>query len=96
MHCRRCNGQMVRERLLDFNDDSGNLYCDAWRCLNCGSIVDLLILQHRLEQPSAPYRGKARRRMGRAAPPARDAGASKRTRASKAVSSPAMRGGAQP
>jgi len=46
MHCRRCSGFMVRDRLYDLQD-SGGLSIEAWRCVNCGEVVDGTIALNR-------------------------------------------------
>jgi len=40
--CPRCNGAMVYERFQDMLD----LFF-AWRCLNCGEIVDPVVARNR-------------------------------------------------
>lgn len=40
--CPRCNGAMVYERFQDMLD----LFF-AWRCLNCGEIVDPVVVRNR-------------------------------------------------
>jgi DNA-directed RNA polymerase subunit RPC12/RpoP len=40
--CPRCNGAMVYERFQDMLD----LFY-AWRCLNCGEIVDPVVARNR-------------------------------------------------
>lgn len=47
MTCRRCNGLMVRERYDDLSLGSAGYEVFAWRCLNCGAIVDPVIATHR-------------------------------------------------
>lgn len=42
MKCPRCNGAMVYERFQDMLD----LFY-AWRCLNCGEIVDPVVVRNR-------------------------------------------------
>ncbi len=42
MTCPKCNGMMYSERLSDFF-----LTFYAWKCVNCGSIVDHTILENR-------------------------------------------------
>jgi transcription elongation factor Elf1 len=39
MNCPRCNGMMFSERLSDFF-----LTFYAWKCVNCGAVVDRTIL----------------------------------------------------
>ena len=46
MTCRRCNGLMVRERYDDLSLGSAGFEVSAWRCLNCGAIVDASIAAH--------------------------------------------------
>ncbi|TKB90848.1 MAG: hypothetical protein E8D41_11675 [Nitrospira sp.] len=46
MTCRRCNGLMVRERYDDLELGSAGYEVLAWRCLNCGAIVDASIATH--------------------------------------------------
>ncbi len=46
--CQRCQGLLVRTRLFGHSggpSDFGSRR--AWRCLNCGDVFDLVILQHR-------------------------------------------------
>ena len=40
MTCQRCEGLMVLERYDDLELGSAGYEVSAWRCLNCGSIVD--------------------------------------------------------
>jgi len=42
MHCPKCNGFMVSERFTDYS-----LVFYAWRCINCGTIIDATILQNK-------------------------------------------------
>lgn len=46
MTCQRCNGLMVRERYDDLELGSAGYEVFAWRCLNCGDIVDSVIAAH--------------------------------------------------
>lgn len=45
--CTRCGGLLIREGLFDLFDDTGHMRRWAWRCVQCGDIVDSLILRHR-------------------------------------------------
>jgi len=48
MRCARCNGLMVREKFEDLGGlGSGNHEYAGWRCINCGAIVDPVIVAHR-------------------------------------------------
>ena len=51
MKCLRCNGQMRKEHFSDFSEESGRFAFEGWRCLNCGEILDPLILEHRHSPP---------------------------------------------
>lgn len=42
MHCPKCGGFMTNERLTDYS-----LVFYAWRCINCGTIVDNTILKNK-------------------------------------------------
>jgi len=46
MICQRCDGLMVREWYDDLELGSAEHEISAWRCLNCGSIVDPVIVAH--------------------------------------------------
>ena len=46
MICQRCDGLMVRERYDDLELGSAEYEISAWRCLNCGAIVDPVIAAH--------------------------------------------------
>jgi len=42
MLCPKCKGLMVNERLTDYA-----IVFNAWRCVNCGTILDSTILENR-------------------------------------------------
>lgn len=46
MTCQRCDGLMVRERYDDLELGAAEHAIPSWRCLNCGAIVDPVILAH--------------------------------------------------
>lgn len=60
MTCERCRGWMVRDRFVDLSDDTGRLDFDGWRCINCGEVLDVVVLQHRRNRPLEPYRSQRR------------------------------------
>lgn len=69
MKCRRCSGALVSEWLIDILDETGQIQCNGWRCINCGNIEEAVILSHQLASLSAssmtrprPLRGRARLR----------------------------------
>lgn len=47
VECPRCNGFMVFDRFQDLRDSTGELHFFGSRCLICGEILDLTILQNR-------------------------------------------------
>ena len=47
MRCEHCHGLMVVDHFLDMQDTSGHLWLRAWRCVNCGNVVEPGILQRR-------------------------------------------------
>lgn len=62
MSCQRCKGYMIREAFIDLRDDTGHLSFDGWKCINCGEVVDPVVLTHRIEGPTNPYRSRTRDR----------------------------------
>jgi hypothetical protein len=46
MTCQPCDGLMVREWYDDLELGSSGSEISGWRCLNCGAIVDPLIVTH--------------------------------------------------
>lgn len=45
--CTRCGGLMVRETCLDLFNSTTELECVASRCVQCGDIIDAVILRNR-------------------------------------------------
>ncbi len=60
MRCQRCHGYMVRDHFMDILNVSGELDFKGWRCLNCGDIVDPVIVRHHLSVRSVPARPRRR------------------------------------
>ncbi len=50
MECPRCAGRMVSTTYEDINDDTGQIYFPAYRCMICGEVLDPLIMSNRLER----------------------------------------------
>ena len=48
--CCRCEGLMVVEQCSDLTGDAGHLDCQARRCVQCGEVIDPVILQNRRVQ----------------------------------------------
>jgi hypothetical protein len=46
MNCARCKGLMVWDRFLDMGQ-ADILWTSAWRCINCGEVLDAVIQDHR-------------------------------------------------
>ena len=49
--CPRCSGFMVQEWFDDLQRDFYGLHFQGVRCVNCGEILDPLILEHRYQRP---------------------------------------------
>jgi len=45
--CTRCGGLMVSDFCLDLLNSTGELECAAKRCVQCGEVVDPVILRNR-------------------------------------------------
>jgi len=44
MRCKRCGGMMVYEKFYDYNESD----CFwGWRCINCGKVIDEVIIENR-------------------------------------------------
>jgi hypothetical protein len=46
--CLRCGGLLVRERLFEANGMSSTEQVECDRCVNCGSLEDMIIRANRL------------------------------------------------
>ncbi len=57
--CLRCHGLMSKVTCTDLQDETGIMIIPVLQCLNCGEVVDSLILEHRKNMP-APMVGRAR------------------------------------
>lgn len=45
--CTRCGGLLVDERCMDIGESLGGYWFMAMRCVQCGDIIDEVILQNR-------------------------------------------------
>jgi len=45
--CTRCGGLMVDDISMDLQDNTSELECSARRCVQCGEIIDAVILRNR-------------------------------------------------
>jgi hypothetical protein len=48
MECKKCKGLMIEEPYSDYF-----LVCHGWKCLNCGEIVDPIIIKNRTRSSTA-------------------------------------------
>ncbi len=81
MRCDRCGGLRLWSHFSNLEPTAGAWAYDAWRCMNCGDVVDAQILLNRsLQQPAEaahrarPFGGNVvwlRPRQPEAPPPAR-------------------------
>ena len=55
--CPRCGGCLVTENFVDLWGTCEPPMTSACRCMNCGNVVDELILQHQKSPPSRPIKG---------------------------------------
>jgi uncharacterized Zn finger protein len=53
MTCTRCQGCMAEDHFLDLMETGGEMWIRAWRCLNCGNVLD-----HVMEQNRAHFAGQ--------------------------------------
>jgi ssDNA-binding Zn-finger/Zn-ribbon topoisomerase 1 len=49
MDCPKCKGLMISERMTDYS-----IVFYGWRCINCGTIMDGIIMKNK-EKPAAAY-----------------------------------------
>ncbi|MDQ6733407.1 MAG: hypothetical protein M3Z35_04695 [Nitrospirota bacterium] len=54
--CTRCGGLMVADRYIDLLDDTGHLEFTADRCIQCGEVVDQIILRNRMASQARTVR----------------------------------------
>ncbi|MEP6887595.1 MAG: hypothetical protein ABI945_04650 [Nitrospirales bacterium] len=48
MNCSRCRGLMIVDSFIDLQEDTGQLWLSAWRCVNCGQVHDPGVIRNRL------------------------------------------------
>lgn len=58
--CPRCLGLMTKAFLADLEDDTGQFGFWALRCMQCGEIIDPVILRNRVTERRTVYKGRAR------------------------------------
>jgi hypothetical protein len=50
MHCKRCHGLVVAETLTDGSVSEKLSALGVWRCVNCGELLDAVVLRNRGER----------------------------------------------
>ncbi|MDA0739334.1 MAG: hypothetical protein O2999_09205 [Nitrospirae bacterium] len=63
--CTRCGGLFIRESLFDLYDQTGQMRRWALRCVQCGDVVDSLILENRTRAELPNPKQEHRRRWGK-------------------------------
>jgi len=48
MQCTKCEGFMTVDAFVDMDDDQGQRWISAWRCVNCGQVTDPGVVRNRL------------------------------------------------
>ena len=60
--CQRCQGLLIREFCMDIHDGTGENGFWGLRCLQCGELLDPLILKHRISKTQTVLTGRSRQR----------------------------------
>lgn len=55
--CVRCGGYLVREDFVDWGGTCEPPSNVAWRCMNCGNMIDTLIVRHQQDLPPRTING---------------------------------------
>ena len=63
--CPRCGGLLLKESLFDLYDEMGQMRQWALRCVQCGDVVDSLILKNRTCAERPNPKQEHRRRWGK-------------------------------
>ena len=67
-HCARCGGLMIVEQYVDVEGHSGEVFFEAWRCMNFGEVVDRVVLENRSKPDPPSLDGPKRRKFARQTP----------------------------
>lgn len=59
-HCSRCLGLMTKAFFADFEDDTGEFGFWGLRCMQCGEVIDPIIMRNRVKDRRRVYKGRAR------------------------------------
>lgn len=60
-HCHRCGGLMIKDYCIDLQDETGQIDVTVIRCIQCGDVVDPIILRNRLHPEYLVKRTTSRR-----------------------------------
>ena len=60
MRCQRCQGCMISDHFMDLMNVTGEMDFNGWRCLNCGNIIDPVIVRQRQSIASIPVKSRRR------------------------------------
>lgn len=60
MKCERCDGLQVWSHFENVGGPAGAWAYDGWQCMNCGYIVDPLILQNRCVKHAISFGNRVR------------------------------------
>lgn len=58
MQCQRCQGYMVGDHFMDLLNVTGEMVFNGWRCLNCGAVIDPVIVRHHQSALNAPAKSR--------------------------------------
>lgn len=58
MGCHRCGGLLVQDWVVSLSNDGGDVQVLTYRCLQCGEILDPVVLHNRFST-NAKLRGKS-------------------------------------
>lgn len=47
MPCHRCHGLMIVDSYIDMGSSGDSLWLRAWRCVNCGEVIEPGIVMNR-------------------------------------------------
>ena len=62
LSCHRCKGLLAKEVCFDLEDETGENWFWALRCLQCGDIVDPVIVQNRHAKNPSNIKNRSRRK----------------------------------
>lgn len=48
MKCTACNSLMIVDSFIDIDEDAGQLWLSAWRCVHCGQVRDPELIRNLL------------------------------------------------